>query len=53
MSEAGWDADKDLASTSKLRPRCTQCSYLESQVRQKEEAETEVDIQTEVTARHK
>jgi len=23
VSEVGWDADKDLASTSKLRPRCT------------------------------
>jgi len=33
--EAGRDADKDLASTSKLRPRCTWCPYLESWVRQK------------------
>jgi len=30
VSEVGQDADKDLASTSKLRPRCTQCPYLES-----------------------
>ena len=35
VSEAGWDVDKDLASTSKLRPCCTQCPYLESWVRQK------------------
>ena len=30
MLEVGRDADKDLASTSKLRPHCTQCPYLES-----------------------
>jgi len=53
VSEAGQDVDKDLASTSKLHPHCTQCPYLESWVRQREEAETEVDIQTEVTDRHK
>jgi len=35
VSEAGRDVDKDLASTSKLRPRCTRCPYLESWVRQK------------------
>jgi len=35
VSEAGRKTDKDLASTSKLRPRCTRCPYLESWVRQK------------------
>jgi len=30
VSEAGRETDKDLASTSKLHPRCTRCPYLES-----------------------
>ena len=30
VSEAGRETDKELASTSKLRPRCTRCPYLES-----------------------
>jgi len=30
VSEVGQDAEQDLASTYKLRPRCTRCPYLES-----------------------
>ena len=52
VSEVGWDADKDLASTTKLRPCCTQCSYLKAESDREKEVETEVDIQTEVTGRH-